>query len=294
MPELPEVETVRRGLAPVLEGARLTEVILNRPDLRVPFGADFVPRLVGARIHGVHRRGKYLLFSLEKAGKTFWMIGHLGMSGRFVIENGARKGSPGQFLHDHNRLTRHDHALFFTDGGMRVTYNDPRRFGFMYLFEDPSTHPSIANMGPEPLDARFDGKLLRAALQNRRTPIKTALLDQRVVSGLGNIYVCEALHQAQISPQHLAHALSLREADALVSAIRETLEAAIRAGGSTLRDHAQVDGTLGYFQHSFKVYDREGEPCARATCRGVVERLVQAGRSTFFCPLCQSQNAGLA
>jgi formamidopyrimidine-DNA glycosylase len=286
MPELPEVETVRRGLEPALKAARLVRVEARRPDLRFPLPDGFVQRLTGARIETLERRAKYLLARLDR-GDTLVM--HLGMTGRFEIEGGEQVKRPGEFYYAEPADPKHAHVLFETDGGRRVTYFDPRRFGYMDLIasEGLSGHPWFAGLGPEPLGGDFDAKYLAEALRGRRQNIKALLLDQRIVAGLGNIYVCEALHRARISPLRPAGEVSPRELKALVSTVRLMLEEAIEAGGSTLRDYAGADGALGYFQHRFRAYDRQGEPCTRPGCRGVIERTVQSGRSTFFCATCQ-------
>jgi formamidopyrimidine-DNA glycosylase len=286
MPELPEVETVRRGLEPALAGARLVRVEARRPDLRFALPEDFVQRLTGARIESLSRRAKYLLAPLDR-GDTLVM--HLGMSGRFDVERSGMAERPGEFHRAAPRDPKHDHVVFQTEAGARVTYSDPRRFGFMDLIPtaDLDTHPWFAGMGPEPLGPGFDAALLGRAFAGRKQSPKTLLLDQRIVAGLGNIYVCEALHHARISPLKPAGRVSRPKLAALAEAIRLVLQEAIAAGGSTLRDYAGADGALGYFQHRFKVYDREGEPCLRPGCGGIIRRIVQAGRSTFYCPACQ-------
>jgi len=283
MPELPEVETVRRGLAPVLEGRRLARVEARRPDLRFPFPEGFVQRLAGARVIALRRRAKYLLADLDR-GET--LIAHLGMSGRFRIEGTQ---APGRFHHPVGDSPRHDHVIFDTEGGGRIVYHDPRRFGFMGLVPtaDLERHPWFAGMGPEPLSDAFGGSRLAEAFERRRQGPKTLLLDQRTVAGLGNIYVCEALHEARISPFRPAGRISQARLDGLARTVKAVLERAIAAGGSTLRDFSAADGALGYFQHSFRAYDREGEACANAGCGGRIRRRVQAGRSTFWCPACQ-------
>lgn len=285
MPELPEVETVRKGLEPALAGARLTRVEARRPDLRFPLPDGFVQRLTGARIERLDRRAKYLLAPLDR-GDTLVM--HLGMTGRFDVEGARAPSRPGGFIYAAARDPKHDHVVFETEDGGRVVYSDPRRFGFMDLIPTASLdqHPWFRGMGPEPLGPDFNSEVLRAAFKGRKQSPKTLLLDQRVVAGLGNIYVCEALHMARISPLKPAGKVTRAKIDALVDAIRTTLVEAIEAGGSTLRDYAGADGALGYFQHRFKVYGREGEPCLRDD-GGAVRRVVQAGRSTFFCPVCQ-------
>ena len=285
MPELPEVETVRRGLAPVLEGERLVRVEARRPDLRFPFPEGFVQRLVGARVTGLRRRAKYLLVDLDRSET---LVSHLGMSGRFRIE-GPAAAEPGRFHRASGDDPRHDHVVFETGSGGRIVYHDPRRFGFMGLIPTAQleTHPWFAAMGPEPLSDDFDGTRLSAVFQGRRQGPKTLLLDQRTVAGLGNIYVCEALHAARISPFRPAGRVSRPRLDLLAGTVKAVLARAIEAGGSTLRDFAAADGALGYFQHSFRAYDREGEACTNPGCSGVIRRRIQAGRSTFWCPACQ-------
>ena len=287
MPELPEVETVRRGLQPVLEGARLSRVEQRRPDLRFAFPDGFVQRLTGATITALERRAKYLLARLDR-GDTLVM--HLGMTGRFEIdEPGGPRQRPGDFIHAPASDPKHAHVLFMTEAGATVTYSDPRRFGFMGLVETArlDQHPWFSAMGPEPLGPDFDADVLMAAFKGRKQTAKTLLLDQRVVAGLGNIYVCEALHRSGISPIKPAALISKAKIKILTVAIKDVLAEAIEAGGSTLRDYAGADGALGYFQHTFRAYGREGEPCVTPSCGGVIERTVQAGRSTFFCPVCQ-------
>ncbi|HEY9236784.1 MULTISPECIES: bifunctional DNA-formamidopyrimidine glycosylase/DNA-(apurinic or apyrimidinic site) lyase [Phenylobacterium] len=286
MPELPEVETVRRGLQPVLEGARLSRVEARRPDLRFPFPDGFVQRLTGARIEKLERRAKYLMAQLDR-GDTLVM--HLGMSGRFEIARPEGAERPGEFHYAPDPDPKHAHVVFETEAGGRVTYYDPRRFGYMDLIETTALarHPWFAALGPEPLSEAFDAGRLAEAFAGRKQGPKTLLLDQRVVAGLGNIYVCEALHRSKISPFKPAGGLKTAQLGPLVTNVREVLAEAIEAGGSSLKDYAQADGALGYFQHSFRVYDREGEPCPNPGCEGVIERQVQAGRSTFFCPVCQ-------
>ncbi|MDQ0465398.1 formamidopyrimidine-DNA glycosylase [Caulobacter ginsengisoli] len=287
MPELPEVETVRAGLAPALEGARLSRVEARRPDLRFPLPEGFVQRLTGARIEGLTRRAKYLLAPLDR-GDTLVM--HLGMTGRFEIEGARLKEQPGEFYYSTPPDPKHAHVVFETEAGSRITYYDPRRFGFMDLIPTDrlSQHPWFAGMGPEPLGPDFDVEVLAKAFAGRKQGPKTLLLDQHVVAGLGNIYVCEALYRAKIAPDKPAGEVPRRKLTALTTAIREVLTEAIAAGGSSLKDYAAADGALGYFQHRFQVYDHEGDPCPRPTCRGVVARQVQAGRSTFHCPICQT------
>ena len=282
MPELPEVETVRRGLLPVMEGRVIARAQVNRPDLRWPLPDRMADRLTGQRVLSLRRRSKYILADLS-SGES--LLIHLGMSGRMLVSGGML----GAFHHDHPAPEKHDHVVLDMEDGGRVTFNDARRFGAMDLVETASaeTHPLLASLGPEPLGNSFDDSYLVAALQGRRTPIKSALLDQHLVAGLGNIYVCETLFRARISPRRLAGELSARRAASLVPIIREVLSEAIEAGGSSLRDHRQTNGELGYFQHTFRVYDREGQPCTTPGCTGTIARIVQSGRSSFYCPRCQ-------
>ena len=285
MPELPEVETVRRGLQPALEGARLARVRVNRPDLRFPFPEGFTTRLEGSRVEALERRAKYLLARLDR-GETW--VTHLGMTGRFVVQQGLNARSLGEFVTDASTDEKHAHLVIETDGGARVTFFDARRFGYMGLMPtgELPEHPWFKGLGPEPLGPEFGAAQMAAAFKGRKQNVKATLLDQRVVAGLGNIYVVEALHRARISPNRAAGKVGKPALARLAEAVPEVLEAAIAAGGSTLRDFAQADGSLGYFQHSFSVYGREGEACPRGD-GGVVRRIVQAGRSTFFCPRCQ-------
>lgn len=286
MPELPEVETVRRGLAPVMEGRRILKVDARRPDLRFPFPERFAARLKGRTIVSLGRRAKYLLADLDD-GEVLVM--HLGMSGSFRILLPETEVAPGAFHHPRSKAATHDHVEFAFEGGATVTYNDPRRFGFMTLSPRANleAHPLFRHVGIEPLGNALDGALLLRLFGTKQTSLKAALLDQRLIAGLGNIYVCEALHRAKLSPTRAAGTLTIRKANLLAQAIRTVLEEAIAAGGSTLRDFAHADGALGYFQHAFRVYDREGAPCPTPSCRGVVQRIVQTGRSTFFCAQCQ-------
>ena len=282
MPELPEVETVRRGLLPAMEGHVIARADVNRPDLRWPFPERMAERLTGQRVERLRRRSKYILADLS-GGETLLM--HLGMSGRILIS-----GDPlGQFVHDHPAPEKHDHVVFHMQNGARIIFNDPRRFGAMDLFETATAeaHPLLSAIGPEPLGNAFHEDHLIAALRGRMTPIKSALLDQKIVAGLGNIYVCEALFRAGIHPVRKAGKIGRTRVASLVPVIRATLEDAIAAGGSSLRDYRRADGELGYFQHSFDVYGREGEPCRRDGCNGKVRRIVQAGRSSFYCTACQ-------
>lgn len=296
MPELPEVETVRRGLAPVMEGARIARVEQRRADLRWPFPEDFVERLKGRRIARLDRRAKYIVARLDD-GQA--LIMHLGMSGRFLVARPAAAeaeqraaAEPGAFYLARPRDPAHDHVIFHFEGGARVTYNDARRFGFMALSAPGMAEsPHLARLGIEPLGPDMNAALLASAFAGRTTSLKAALMDQRIVAGLGNIYVCEALHRAGLSPARPAGTLRGvrvgRRAARLALAIRAVLEEAVAAGGSTLRDHALTDGTPGAFQQRFAVYDRMGEPCPRPACSGEVRRIVQSGRSTFYCPVCQ-------
>ncbi len=292
MPELPEVETVRRGLAPVMEGARILRVEARRPDLRVPFPPDFVARLTGQTVTGLGRRAKYLTADL---GSGDVLLMHLGMSGSFRVGHEDEKIAPSAFYHARAAAPAHDHVVFHLSTGATVTFNDPRRFGLMLIVprSELASHPLMREVGPEPLDNAFDASLLAAACAGKKTSLKAALLDQTVVAGLGNIYVCEALHRARLSPKRRASTVATHtgapnaRAVALVDAIKAVLNDAIEAGGSSLRDHRQTNGELGYFQHHFRVYDREGQPCVTKGCNGVVKRIVQNGRSTFFCPVCQ-------
>jgi formamidopyrimidine-DNA glycosylase len=291
MPELPEVETVRRGLAPVMEGAAIEAVELNRKDLRFPLPHRFRARLAGRRVVALRRRAKYLLAELDD-GATLLM--HLGMSGSFRIDrSGVLAGEA--FRHPRGKDAAHDHVVFHFAGGARIVYNDPRRFGFMLLLKagERDTHPFLAGLGPEPVDGGLDALYLARRFAGRSAPLKAALLDQRTVAGLGNIYVCEALWRARLSPRRAAGTLTRTSGEptarlaSLAAAIGAVIAEAVEAGGSSLRDYVRADGELGLFQHRFAVYDREGEPCLRKGCRGVVRRIVQSGRSTFFCPVCQ-------
>ncbi|MEO8113383.1 MAG: bifunctional DNA-formamidopyrimidine glycosylase/DNA-(apurinic or apyrimidinic site) lyase [Phenylobacterium sp.] len=287
MPELPEVETVRGGLAPVLEGHRLVRVEARRPDLRFPLPENFVQLLTGSTIVALRRRAKYLLAQLDREDT---LVMHLGMSGRFEIARPEGSSRPGDFRYAPDPDPKHAHVVFETEAGARVTYYDPRRFGYMTLVNTATLelHPWFAGLGPEPLSDAFDAAALKVAFAGRKQGPKTLLLDQRIVAGLGNIYVCEALHRARISPFKPAGRISAPRLARLVADIRAVLGEAIAAGGSTLRDYAQADGALGYFQHRFEVYDQEGRPCRNKGCKGVIARRVQAGRSTFYCPVCQT------
>jgi formamidopyrimidine-DNA glycosylase len=296
MPELPEVETVRRGLEPAMEGARFTKVEVHRGDLRWPLPKDFVPRLEGNTVTGIGRRAKYLLADLS-SGDVLLM--HLGMSGSFHVidENGTRdrSGTPGNYYHARSEHAAHDHVVFHMSSGAIVTFNDPRRFGSMKIVprKKLDAEPLLNRLGPEPLGNAFDAAMLAQACKGKKTSLKAALLDQRVVAGLGNIYVCEALYRARLSPKRMASTIASKtgapdeRAERLVEGIKAVLQDAIKAGGSSLRDHKRTDGELGMFQHHFRVYDREGEKCPTPGCRGKIKRIVQNGRSTFYCPSCQ-------
>jgi formamidopyrimidine-DNA glycosylase len=270
MPELPEVETVRRGLAVKMTGRRIVRAELRRPDLRRPFPPLLERRLTGAAIGALGRRGKYLLIELDHDGI---LLLHLGMSGRITA---GGNNAPDD---------KHDHVVLTLDDGTLIRFNDARRFGLLDYMRrgEETTHPLLAGMGPEPLEPGFDGAYLAAALAGKMTPIKAALLDQRVVAGLGNIYVCEALYRARLSPRRLAGTVAGQRAQRLAEAVQSVLAEAIEAGGSSLRDYVQANGELGYFQHRWAVYGREGEPCPGCTCAEGVSRIIQAGRSTFFC-----------
>jgi formamidopyrimidine-DNA glycosylase len=300
MPELPEVETVRRGLQPVMEGSKIVKAETRRKDLRFPFQKDFVARLEGQTVTGLGRRAKYLMADLE-SGDVLLM--HLGMSGSFRVITDEDRKTPGQFHHPRNEDRAHDHVVFHMSSGAAVVFNDPRRFGYMKIIARQALddEPLLKGLGPEPLGNEFDAKMLALSCANKKTSLKAALLDQRMVAGLGNIYVCEALFRSHLSPRRLAATLATKagqrngvagaeptdHAKRLVTAIHAVLNQAIKAGGSSLRDHRQTSGELGYFQHSFQVYDREGEKCQTAGCSGIVRRFTQNGRSTFWCPKCQ-------
>ena len=292
MPELPEVETVRRGLQPVMEGFRIVKMEVRRKDLRFPFQRDFATRLAGQTVTGLGRRAKYLMADLA-SGDVLLM--HLGMSGSFRVVKDDDANAPGQFHHARTKDGAHDHVVFHMSSGAAIVFNDPRRFGYMKVIARNALEdePLLSGLGPEPLGNEFDAAMLARSCANKKTSLKAALLDQRVVAGLGNIYVCEALFRAHLSPRRLAATLATKKgeptdhAKRLVTAIHAVLNQAIKAGGSSLRDHRQTSGELGYFQHSFQVYDREGETCQTAGCSGIVKRFTQNGRSTFWCPKCQ-------
>jgi formamidopyrimidine-DNA glycosylase len=292
MPELPEVETVRRGLQPVMEGSKIVKAEVRRKDLRFPFQSDFVARLEGQTIVGLGRRAKYLMADL---GSGDVLLMHLGMSGSFRVIMADDQPRPGHFHHPRSEDRAHDHVVFQMTSGAAIIFNDPRRFGYMKIILRAAIadDPLLKGLGPEPLGNAFDAAMLARACANRKTSLKAALLDQRVVAGLGNIYVCETLYRSQLSPRRLAATLATRKgepsahAQRLVASIHAVLNEAIGAGGSSLRDHRQTSGELGYFQHSFQVYDREGAACQRQGCGGIIRRFTQNGRSTFWCPKCQ-------
>lgn len=282
MPELPEVETVKAGLAPLMEDQVIARADVNRPDLRWPFPDRMADRLTGKRVLRLRRRSKYILADLN-SDET--LLIHLGMSGRMLISG----HTVGGFHHAHPAPAKHDHVVLHLQSGTRITFNDARRFGAMDLMQtaQQDDHWLIRDLGPEPLGNQFDGDYLAERLKNRNTPIKSALLDQRIVSGLGNIYVCEVLYRAGIHPKRKAGQISAKRVASLVPIIRDVLTEAIAAGGSSLRDYRQADGELGYFQHGFQVYDKEGETCLTPQCEKKITRIVQSGRSSFFCPQCQ-------
>jgi len=302
MPELPEVETVRRGLDPAMNERRIVAADVRRPDLRWPLPARMAERLTGARVLALRRRSKYILADLDP-GET--LLVHLGMSGRMLVlapcgnaphpipphegEGAARPRPLGTFHAAHPAPSKHDHVILDMEGGARIVFNDARRFGAMDLVATAAAeaHPLLAGLGPEPLGNHFHESYLVTRLKGRRMPVKAALMDQRVVAGLGNIYVCETLWRAGIAPARRVANIAERRLAALVPAIREVLTEAIAAGGSSLRDYRQASGELGYFQHAFSVYDRAGEPCRKPGCRGTIRRRVQAGRSSYHCPACQ-------
>jgi formamidopyrimidine-DNA glycosylase len=291
MPELPEVETVRRGLQQAMEGERIAKVEVRRGDLRWPLPKDFAQRLKGKTVTGIGRRAKYLLADLSSGDV---LVMHLGMSGSFHVSREQDKHL-GRYYHARGKHIAHDHVVFHMSSGTSVTFNDPRRFGSMKLVarDKLDAEPLLEGLGPEPLGNEFDAAMLARACRGKKTSLKAALLDQRIIAGLGNIYVCEALHRARLSPTRKASTIADRKgapnerAERLVEAIKAVLQAAIKDGGSSLRDHRQPDGDLGMFQHRFRVYDREGEPCPTPGCGGTVKRIVQSGRSTFYCPVCQ-------
>lgn len=290
MPELPEVETVRLGLKPALEGRTILQAQTRRGDLRLPFPPRFAERLTGRKVLRLRRRAKYILADLD-SGES--LVIHLGMSGRISVYAEGRQKKLGGYVYNpappDAGLGKHDHVVIETDAPAKIVFNDHRRFGLMTLVPTNALDRDklFRDIGIEPLSKAFDAKHLARALDGKKTPIKAALLDQRVVAGLGNIYVCEALFQAHVSPKRLAGAVKKDEIAALVKAIKNVLKDAIEAGGSTLRDHAQATGDPGSFQHHFRVYGREGKSCRARGCKGIVKRIVQSGRSTFDCPACQ-------
>ncbi|HEY1630911.1 MAG TPA: bifunctional DNA-formamidopyrimidine glycosylase/DNA-(apurinic or apyrimidinic site) lyase [Rhizomicrobium sp.] len=287
MPELPEVETVMMGLKPALEGHLLTHVETRRRDLRIPFPKDFAKRLTGRRVEKLWRRAKYIMATLD-GGET--LVIHLGMSGRMSVYAAGQSRKLGQFHYaaPPDEFEKHDHVVIDSDAPARVIFNDHRRFGLMTLIDTDKlpTHKLFKDVGIEPLSGEFEAAFLAARLKGKKTSIKAALLDQRIIAGLGNIYVCEALWRARISPRRRASRVKPEEIKTLVTAIKAVLHEAVKAGGSSLRDHKRVDGELGYFQHHFAVYDRKGKLCQRAD-EGVIQRIVQSGRSSFYCPVCQ-------
>jgi len=290
MPELPEVETVRLGLAPAMEGHVLTDVETRRGNLRIPFPPDFVGRTKGRTVKALRRRAKYLLADLD-SGET--LVIHLGMSGRMSVYAEGKQRKLGNYVYgpapDGAGQGKHDHVVFETNAPARIVFNDHRRFGLMTLVatDHLDQNKLFKDVGIEPLSPKFNAAYLAKRLEGKKTPIKSALLDQRVVAGLGNIYVCEALFRSGISPKRLAGSIKKERIPPLIAAIKKVLTDAIAAGGSTLRDHAQATGDPGGFQHHFLVYDREGKPC-KLGCPGTVKRVVQSGRSTFYCPRCQT------
>jgi len=284
MPELPEVETVRRGLAPLMEGAVIADAQVNRPDLRWPLPDRMAGRLTGQRVERLRRRSKYILADLS-GGETALI--HLGMSGRMLVSAPEGAGMLGHYVHAHSAPQKHDHIVLQMDNGARITFNDPRRFGMWDLFATAGSHPLLEGLGPEPFGNDFSEPWLIARFKDRKTPVKAALLDQSNVAGLGNIYVCEVLFRAGLSPRRLAGRIGAARVAGLVPIIRDVLAEAIEAGGSSLRDYRQADGELGYFQHAFRVYGREGGPCVTPGCAGTIARVVQSGRSSFYCPKCQ-------
>src|SRR3981189_2360670 len=297
MPELPEVETVRRGLQPAMEGSKIVKAEARRKDLRFPFQKDFTARLEGQTVTGLGRRAKYLMADL---GSGDVLLMHLGMSGSFRVVKDEEQKTPGKFHHPRSENRAHDHVVFHMSSGASVIFNDPRRFGYMKIIARNALEdePLLSGLGPEPLGNEFDAAMLATACANKKTSLKAALLDQRVVAGLGNIYVCEALYRAHLSPRRLAATLATKarqrkgvagaeptdHAKRLVTSIHAVLNQAIKAGGSSLRDHRQTSGELGYFPHSFPGYQRQGDKCQTASCGGIVRRFVQNGRSTFWCP----------
>ena len=296
MPELPEVETVRRGLEPVMHGATIIDADQNRPDLRFPFSENFVARIKDCKITDIKRRSKYLIFVLDN---DLTIISHLGMSGSFRIVKENSEDQPGDFAHEKSKDGKHDHFVFYLDKDghrAKVIYNDPRRFGFMLLvpLNELDEHAYFKDLGPEPTGNGVSSEYLAQKLQTKSAPMKSVLLDQRIIAGLGNIYVCEALWRARISPERKASTLVTKggkpsaKLSSLTTHIHDVIGDAIRAGGSTLNDHIQTDGKMGYFQHQFNAYGQEGERCQHENCKGVIARITQSGRSSFYCPKCQT------
>jgi formamidopyrimidine-DNA glycosylase len=290
VPELPEVETVRLGLQPVLEGRRFTHVETRRADLRTPFPHEFARRLTGRRVLRLRRRAKYILADLDN-GET--LVIHLGMSGRMSVYVHGKDRKLGQYYYEIAPTDagrgKHDHVVFETDAPSRIVFTDHRRFGLMTLVETAAldSHPLFKGLGGEPLSEEFNAAYLKRVLKGKKTSIKAALLDQRLVAGLGNIYICESLWRAHVSPKKLAGRVKPAQIELLAPAIQAVLRESVKAGGSSLRDHKRVDGELGYFQKTFAVYDREDSKCKTPGCPGVIKRIVQTGRSTFYCPVCQ-------
>ncbi len=292
MPELPEVETVKRGLEPVLLGHRIARVELRRKDLRFPFPPRFAERIQGAKVEALIRRAKYILAHLD-TGEI--LILHLGMTGRFtIVRPDGRSANLGEFYFENGTESPHDHVVFHLDDGTRITYSDPRRFGLMDIAsrEEGENHKFLRAIGVEPLGNGLSSEYLAAKLRGKKAPLKAALLDQRIIAGLGNIYVSEALYRARLSPRRKSSTLLKKTShdprlDDLVRHVRDILTEAIAAGGSTLQDYQSAEGVKGEYQQRFLVYDREGEPCRTRACESVIKRIVQSGRSTFFCPTCQ-------
>lgn len=296
MPELPEVETVRRGLEPVMHNATIVNADQNRPDLRFPFSDNFVERIKNSKIIDIKRRSKYLVFVLDN---ELTIVSHLGMSGSFRITEDTIAQQPGHFTHEKSKDGKHDHFIFYLEKNghaFKVIYNDPRRFGFMLLVprHELDEHPYFKDLGPEPTGNGVSPEYLAQKLKTKNAPMKSVLLDQRIIAGLGNIYVCEALWRARVSPERKAATLVTKSGkptaklSALTTHIHDVIGEAILAGGSTLNDHIQTDGKMGYFQHRFNAYGREGENCQHQNCKSSIARIIQSGRSSFYCPTCQT------